>query len=30
LPYGVEDAIQNLRILVAIVASERSRGWVAL
>jgi predicted dehydrogenase len=28
LPYGIEDAIQNMRILDAIFTSERSNGWV--
>lgn len=27
LPYGVEDAIQNMRILDALVASERTDAW---
>lgn len=27
LPYGVEDAIQNMRILDALVASERNNAW---
>ena len=27
LPYGVEDAIQNMRILDAIFESEKSGGW---
>jgi predicted dehydrogenase len=27
LPYGVEDAIQQMRILDAIFESERSGGW---
>lgn len=30
LPYGVEDAITNMRILDAMVASEKSRAWVDL
>ena len=30
LPYGIEDAIQNMRILDAIFASEKSKGWVAV
>jgi predicted dehydrogenase len=30
LPYGVEDAIQNMRILDALFASERSGGWIPL
>jgi len=30
LPYGIDDAIQNMRILDAIFASERTRGWVAV
>lgn len=30
LPYGIEDAIQQMRILDAIFASERSGGWVNL
>ena len=28
LPYGVEDAIQNMKILDAIFESERTGGWV--
>ncbi|HHY48360.1 MAG TPA: Gfo/Idh/MocA family oxidoreductase [Alphaproteobacteria bacterium] len=28
LPYGVEDAIQNMRIIDAIFESERTGGWV--
>ena len=27
LPYGVEDAIQNMRILDALIVSERSNAW---
>lgn len=27
LPYGVEDAIQNMRILDALIASEQTRAW---
>jgi predicted dehydrogenase len=27
LPYGVEDAIQNMRILDAVIASEKSGAW---
>ena len=27
LPYGVEDAIQNMKILDAIFESERTGGW---
>ena len=27
LPYGVEDAIQNMRVLDAIFESERVKGW---
>jgi predicted dehydrogenase len=27
LPYGIEDAIQNMRILDAVFASEKSGGW---
>ena len=27
LPYGVEDAIQNMRILDALIKSERTGGW---
>jgi predicted dehydrogenase len=27
LPYGVEDAIQNMRILDALIASERTGTW---
>jgi predicted dehydrogenase len=30
LPYGVEDAIQNMRILDALVASERTNSWVEI
>jgi predicted dehydrogenase len=30
LPYGIEDAIQNMRILDAIFESERTKGWVAV
>ncbi len=30
LPYGIEDAIQNMRILDALFQSERSGAWVAL
>jgi predicted dehydrogenase len=30
LPYGVDDAIQNMRILDALIASERSGGWVPI
>ena len=30
LPYGVEDAIQQMRILDAIFASERSGGWATV
>jgi predicted dehydrogenase len=30
LPYGIEDAIQNMRILDALVASERTGGWVEI
>ena len=30
LPYGIEDAIQNMRILDAIFESERSNAWVAV
>ena len=28
LPYGVEDAILNMRVIDALFASERSAGWV--
>lgn len=28
LPYGIEDAIQNMRIIDAIFESERTGGWV--
>ena len=28
LPWGIEDAIQNMRILDAIFASEKTQGWV--
>jgi predicted dehydrogenase len=30
LPYGVDDAIQNMRILDALVASEQTNAWVDL
>jgi len=30
LPYGVEDAIQNMRIIDALFASQRVRGWVTV
>jgi len=30
LPYGIDDAIQNMRILDAIFESERAKGWVAV
>src|SRR6185312_16347006 len=30
LPYGIEDAIQNMRILDAIFESERTQGWVSI
>ena len=30
LPYGVEDAIQNMRILDAIAASAERKAWVDL
>ena len=30
LPYGIEDAIQNMRILDAILESERSGGWATV
>jgi predicted dehydrogenase len=30
LPYGIEDAIQNMRILDAVFESERSNGWVTI
>ena len=29
-PYGVEDAIANMRVIDAVFASEKSGGWVAL
>jgi predicted dehydrogenase len=28
LPYGIEDAIRNMRVLDAIFDSERTKGWV--
>ena len=30
LPWGVEDAISNMRVLDAIFASEKSGGWAAV
>ena len=30
LQYGVEDAIQNMRIIDALFASQRSGAWVAV
>ena len=30
LPYGVEDAIKNMKFLDAIFESERTGGWVTL
>jgi predicted dehydrogenase len=30
LPWGIEDAIQNMRILDAIFASEKSKGWASV
>jgi predicted dehydrogenase len=30
LPYGIEDSIQNMRILDALFQSERNGGWVSL
>jgi len=30
LPYGVEDGIQNMRILDAMFESERTKAWVSL
>jgi len=30
LPYGIEDAIQNMRILDAIFASEKSGAWASV
>ena len=30
LPYGVEDAIANMRVIDALFASEKSAGWVTL
>ncbi len=30
LPYGVEDAIQNMRIIDALFASQRTGAWVAV
>ncbi|MDR3474948.1 MAG: Gfo/Idh/MocA family oxidoreductase [Devosia sp.] len=30
LPYGIEDAIQNMRVLDAIFDSERRNGWVSI
>ena len=28
LPYGVEDAIANMRVIDALFESEKSGGWV--
>jgi predicted dehydrogenase len=30
LPYGVEDAICNLRVIDALFASEKTGGWVTV
>jgi predicted dehydrogenase len=30
LPYGLEDARQNMKILDALFASERSGGWAEI
>jgi predicted dehydrogenase len=30
LPYGIDDAIQNMRILDALIESERTRAWVEI
>ena len=30
LPYGIEDAIQNMRILDALFRSDVDGGWVSL
>jgi predicted dehydrogenase len=30
LPYGLEDAISNMRVIDALFASERSGGWVVV
>ncbi len=30
LPYGIDDAIQSMRVLDAIFASEKSGGWVSV
>jgi predicted dehydrogenase len=30
LPYGIEDAIQNMRILDALIASERTGTWAEI
>ena len=30
LPYGIEDAISNMRVLDAIFASEKSGGWASV
>ena len=30
LPYGIEDAIQNMRILDALTASERTGTWAEI
>ena len=27
LPYGIEDAIQNMKIIDAVFESEKSGGW---
>ena len=29
-PYGIEDAIANMRVIDALFASEKSNGWVAV
>lgn len=29
-PYGIDDALRNMRILDAMTASERSNGWISL
>ncbi len=30
LPYGIDDAIHNMRVIDALFASEKAAGWVAL
>ena len=30
LPYGIEDAIQNMRILDALFRADVEGGWIAL